>query len=49
MSRKMAIASLSYDPATEREMYPGTIPIKAAASRLADGDAISAVNLSSQI
>lgn len=39
------MASLSYDPATEREMYPGTIPMNAAASRLADGDAISDVKL----
>lgn len=36
MSKKMAMASLSYDPATEREMYPGAIPMKAAARRPAD-------------
>lgn len=28
----MAIPSLSYEPATEREMYPGTIEIIAAAT-----------------
>jgi hypothetical protein len=45
MSRKIAIASLSYDPATDREMYPGTIPMNAAASSAAEGVAISSVNL----
>ena len=41
----MAIASLSYDPATDREMYPGTIPMNAAAKSAADAFAISPVNL----
>jgi hypothetical protein len=45
MSKKIAMASLSYDPATDREIYPGAIPIKAAASNPADGLAISVVNL----
>lgn len=30
--QKIAIPSLSYDPATDREMYPGTIAIIAAAT-----------------
>ena len=30
--QKMAMPSLSYDPATEREMYPGTMEIMAAAT-----------------
>ncbi len=41
----MAIASLSYEPATEREMYPGTMPMKAAARRPALASFISFVNL----
>ena len=31
--QNMAIPSLSYDPATEREMYPGTMDSMAAATR----------------
>jgi hypothetical protein len=30
INAKIAIASLSYDPATDLEMYPGTIEIKRA-------------------
>lgn len=40
----MAMPSLSYDPATERLMYPGTIAIKLAAKRPAPGDHSSLVN-----
>ena len=40
----MAIPSLSYDPATERDIYPGAIDIKAAAKRPAPGDHNSVVN-----
>lgn len=39
------MASLSYEPATDREMYPGTIPMNAAASRPAEGVDISLVKL----
>lgn len=31
--QKMAMPSLSYDPATDRDMYPGTIEIIAAATK----------------
>ena len=31
------MASLSYEPATDLEMYPGTTPMKRAARRPADG------------
>ena len=31
--QKIAIPSLSYDPATEREIYPGTTAIMAAATK----------------
>ena len=38
----MAIPSLSYDPATDLEMYPGAIPMNAAASNPNDknGDVV---------
>ena len=38
MRAKMAIPSLSYDPATEREIYPGTMAIKPAAKSPAPCD-----------
>lgn len=34
--QNIAIPSLSYDPATDLLMYPGTIEMKAAATRPAD-------------
>lgn len=34
----MAIPSLSYDPATDLEIYPGTIEMNAAATRPAPVD-----------
>lgn len=40
---KMAIPSLSQDPATDRLMYPGTIAMNPAANSPAPGDQISFV------
>ena len=40
------MASLSYEPATEREIEPGAMPMKIAARRLADSPFISFVNIS---
>jgi len=39
----MAIPSLSYEPATDRLIYPGTIAINPAANSPAPGDHISFV------
>ena len=43
MSAKIAMPSLSYDPATERDIYPGTIAMKPAANKPAPCDHSSLV------